>query len=113
MRAVFNGQEVVNADGAVTALLEPSTSEELTVEVKAHEIVVEDTGTGNDGGNDGDGNGNPDNGNPGDNEPGKGSSQGSSEGSSENPTLRIILITLGSLGIISAIIAAAMHFFNR
>lgn len=113
MRAVFNGQEVVNADGAVTALLEPSTSEELTVEVKAHEIVVEDTGTGNDGGNDGNGNENPDNGNPGDNEPGKGSSQGSSQGSSENSTLRTILITLGSLGIISAIIAAAMHFFNR
>ena len=71
--------------------------------------MVADTGTGNDGGNDGDGNENPDNGNPGDNEPGKGSSQGSLE----NPTLRTILITLGSLGIISAIIAAAMHFLNR
>lgn len=43
MRAVFGGQKVGNDEGVVTAVLKPSTSEALTVEVKAHELEVEDT----------------------------------------------------------------------
>src|SRR5699024_1104430 len=54
VRAVFGGQEVVNDEGAVTAVLKPSTDEELTVEVKAHEVEVEDTpGAGNGSDNNG------------------------------------------------------------
>lgn len=43
VRAVFGGQKVVNDEGMVTAFLKPSTSKALTVEVKAHEIEVENT----------------------------------------------------------------------
>ncbi|CAB0487696.1 hypothetical protein CIP107507_00120 [Corynebacterium diphtheriae] len=53
VRAVFGGQELVNDEGVVTAVLKPSTSEALTVEVKAHEIEVKDTPSAGDG-NDGD-----------------------------------------------------------
>lgn len=101
VRAVFGGQEVVNDEGVVTAVLKPSTSEELTVEVKAHEIEVEDTpGAGDD--NDGD-NGGQD----------QGGSDGSDMGSADGSILRKLLIALGSIGVISAVIAAVMHVLNQ
>lgn len=53
VRAVFSDQGVVNDEGVVMAVLKPSTSEALTVEVKAHEIEVKDTPSAGDG-NDGD-----------------------------------------------------------
>lgn len=102
VRAVFGGQEVVNDEGVVTAVLKPSTSEELTVEVKAHEIEVEDTpgaGDGNDGGNGNDQN--------------QGGSDGSDMGLADNSILRKLLIALGAIGVISAVIAAVMHVLHQ
>ena len=102
IRAVFGGQEIVNDEGVVTTVLKPSTSEALTVEVKAHEIEVEDTpGTGD--GNDG-GNGNDQN---------QGGSDGSDMGLADNSILRKLLIALGAIGVISAVIAAVMHVLHQ
>lgn len=99
VRVVFGGQEVVNDEGVVTAVLKPSTSEAFTVEVKAHEIEVEDTPGAGDG-NDAD---NGDNGGDGDQD------QGGSDGS----ILRKLLIALGAIGVISAVIAAVMRVLNQ
>ena len=102
VRAVFGGQEIVNDEGVVTAVLKPSTSEELTVEVKAHEIEVEDTpgaGDGN-GGNNGD-------------DQNQGGSDGSDMGSTDGSILRKLLIALGAIGVISAVIAAVMHVLHQ
>ncbi|MDK8791130.1 Ig-like domain-containing protein [Corynebacterium sp. MSK039] len=102
VRAVFGGQEVVNDEGVVTAVLKPSASEELTVEVKAHEIEVEDTpgaGDGN-GGNNGD-------------DQNQGGSDGSDMGSTDGSILRKLLIALGAIGVISAVIAAVMHVLHQ
>src|SRR5699024_6841365 len=100
VRAVFNGQELVDADGVVTTVLKASTSEALTVEVKAHEIEVEDTpGAGNGGDNNG-----------GQNQVG---SDGSDMGSAESSILRKLLIALGAIGVISAVIAAVMHVLHQ
>ena len=100
VRAVFGGQEVVNDEGAVTAVLKPSTSEELTVEVKAHEVEVEDTpGAGNGSDNNG-----------GQNQVG---SDGSDMGSAESSILRKLLIALGAIGVISAVIAAVMQVLHQ
>lgn len=102
VRAVFNGQELVNDDGVVTTVLKASTSEALTVEVKAHEIEVEDTpgaGDGN-GGNNGD-------------DQNQGGSDGSDMGSTDGSILRKLLIALGAIGVISAVIAAVMHVLHQ
>ena len=100
VRAVFGGQEIVNDEGVVTAVLKPSTSEELTVEVKAHEVEVEDTpGAGNGGDNNG-----------GQNQVG---SDGSDMGSAESSILRKLLIALGAIGVISAVIAAVMQVLHQ
>ena len=100
VRAVFGGQEVVNDEGAVTAVLKPSTSEELTVEVKAHEVEVEDApGAGNGSDNNG-----------GQNQVG---SDGSDMGSAESSILRKLLIALGAIGVISAVIAAVMQVLHQ
>lgn len=102
IRAVFNGQQLINDDGVVTAVLKPSTSEELTVEVKAHEIEVEDTpgaGDGNDGGNGNDQN--------------QGGPDGSDMGSTDGSILRKLLIALGAIGVISVVIAAVMHVLHQ
>lgn len=102
VRAVFNGQELVDADGVVKAVLKASTSEALTVEVKAHEIEVEDTpgaGDGN-GGNNGD-------------DQNQGGSDGSDMGSTDGSILRKLLIALGAIGVISAVIAAVMHVLHQ
>ena len=107
VRAVFGGQEVVNDEGVVTAVLKPSTSEELTVEVKAHEIEVEDTPGAGDGNDDDNG----DNGGNGDQN--QGGSDGSDMGSADGSILRKLLIALGAIGVISAVIAAVMHVLNQ
>lgn len=101
VRAVFGGQEIVNDEGVVTAVLKPSTSEELTVEVKAHEIEVEDTPGAGDGDNGGNGDQN------------QGGSDGSDMGSADGSILRKLLIALGAVGVISAVIAAVMHVLNQ
>lgn len=101
VRAVFGGQEIVNDEGVVTAVLKPSTSEELTVEVKAHEIEVEDTPGAGDGDNGGNGDQN------------QGGSDGSDMGSADGSILRKLLIALGAIGVISAVIAAVMHVLNQ
>lgn len=41
VRAVFNGQEQKNAEGVTTDVLEPSTSEPVVLDVKAHEVDIE------------------------------------------------------------------------
>lgn len=107
VRAVFGGQEVVNDEGEVTAVLKPSTSEELTVEVKAHEIEVEDTPGA------GDGNGGDNGGNGGDGNQDPGGSDGSDMGSADGSILRKLLIALGAIGVISAVIAAVMHVLHQ
>ncbi|QQE51212.1 Ig-like domain repeat protein [Corynebacterium urealyticum] len=107
VRAVFGGQEIVNDEGVVTAVLKPSTSEELTVEVKAHEIEVEDTPGA------GDGNGGDNGGNGGDGDQNQGGSDGSDMGSADGSILRKLLIALGAIGVISAVIAAVMHVLNQ
>lgn len=107
VRAVFGGQEVVNDEGVVTAVLKPSTSEELTVEVKAHEIEVEDTPGA------GDGNGGDNSGNGGDGNQDPGGSDGSDMGSADGSILRKLLIALGAIGVISAVIAAVMHVLHQ
>ncbi|WP_300611998.1 Ig-like domain-containing protein [Corynebacterium sp.] len=102
IRAVFNGQQRINDEGVVTTVLKPSTSEALTVEVKAHEIEVEDTpgaGDGNGGGNGDDQN--------------QGGSDGSDMGSTDGSILRKLLIALGAIGVISAVIAAVMHVLHQ
>ena len=98
VRAVFGGQELVNDEGVVTAVLKPSTSEALTVEVKAHEIEVEDTPGA------GDGNGGNQN---------QGGSVGSDMGSAEDSILRKLLIAMGAIGVISAVIAAVMNVLHQ
>ena len=107
VRAVFGGQEIVNDEGVVTAVLKPSTSEELTVEVKAHEIEVEDTPGA------GDGNGGDNGGNGGDGNQDPGGSDGSDMGSADGSILRKLLIALGAIGVISAVIAAVMHVLHQ
>lgn len=102
VRAVFNGQELVNDKGVVTTVLKASTSEALTVEVKAHEIEVEDTPGADDGngGNNGD-------------DQNQGGSDGSDMGSTDGSILRKLLIALGAIGVISAVIAAVMHVLHQ
>lgn len=91
----------------VTAVLKPSTSEALTVEVKAHEIEVKDTlGTGD--GNDDD---NGDNGDDGDQD--QGGSDGSDMGSANGSILRKLLIALGAISVINAVLAAVMRVLNQ
>lgn len=102
VRAVFGGQELVNDEGVVTAVLKPSTSEALTVEVKAHEIEVEDTPGAGDG-NGGDNGGNQN----------QGGSVGSDMGSAEDSILRKLLIAMGAIGVISAVIAAVMNVLHQ
>ncbi|CAB0533512.1 hypothetical protein CIP107517_00141 [Corynebacterium diphtheriae] len=107
MRAVFGGQELVNDGGVVTTVLKPSTSEALTVEVKAHENEVKDTlGTG-------DGNYADNGGNGGDGDQDQGGSDGSDMGSADSSILRKMLIALSAIGVISAVIAAVMRVLNR
>ncbi|CAB0673891.1 hypothetical protein FRC0028_00293 [Corynebacterium diphtheriae] len=99
VRAVFSGQEAVNDEGVVTAVLKPSTSEALTGEVKAHEIEVKDTPapvtatmvTGDNGG---------------DGDQDRGGSDGSDMGSADGSILRKLLIALG-------VIAAVMRVLNQ
>ncbi|MFR9838572.1 hypothetical protein ACOJAM_06835 [Corynebacterium striatum] len=106
MHAVFGSQELVNDESVVTAVLKPFTSEALTVEVKAHEIEVEDPGAGD--GNDGD---NSDNG--GDGKQDQGGSDGSDKGSADSSILRKLLISLGAIGVINGVIAAVMRVLNQ
>ncbi|CAB0627762.1 hypothetical protein FRC0103_00022 [Corynebacterium diphtheriae] len=106
VRAVFGGQELVNDEGVVTAVLKPSTSEALTMEVKAHEIEVEDTrapvtATMVTGDNIGDG------------DQDRGGSDGSDMGSANGSILRKLLIALGAISVISAVIAAVMRVLNQ
>lgn len=83
-------------------MLKPSTSEALTVEVKAHEIEVEDTPGAGDG-NGGDNGGNQN----------QGGSVGSDMGSAEDSILRKLLIAMGAIGVISAVIAAVMNVLHQ
>lgn len=106
VRAVFGGQELVNDEGVVTAVLKPSTSEALTVEVKAHEIEGEDTPapvtatmvTGD---------------NVVDGDQDRGGSDGSDMGSANGSILRKLLIALGAISVISAVIAAVMRVLTQ
>ncbi len=42
VRAVFNGQEKKDDEGVITEVLEPSTSDPVTLDVKPHEVVIEE-----------------------------------------------------------------------
>lgn len=103
VHAVFNGQEKKDGEGVITEVLEPSTSEAVTLDVNAHEVVIDNPEPGN----------NPD---PG---AGSGSGSGSSEGSSgssgssSGSFLTQILSFLTGLGIISAFMAFIAQLTGR
>lgn len=94
VRAVFNGQEQSNADGVVTDVLEPSTSEPVELDVKAHDIEIDNPDPEPEPEPDPD----PEKPTP---EPGSSSSSGSWGSSSESSFIRDLMAMLADMGSIS------------
>ena len=82
IRAVFNGQEKKDGEGVITEVLEPYESAPVTLDVREHDVVIEEPGD-----------------NPGDN-PGDGSGSCGASGSSSGGFLASAIGFLGNLGII-------------
>lgn len=96
IRAVLNGREKKDGEGVITEVLEPSESAPVTLDVREHDVVIEEPGD-NPGDNPGDEPGDGSGDEPGDNpSPNPGNSSGSSSGG----FLASIIGFLGSLGII-------------
>lgn len=84
------GQEKKDGEGVITEVLEPSESDPVTLDVREHDVVIEEPGD-----NPGD--------EPGDNpspNPGDGSGSWGSSGSSSGGFLASVIGFLGNLGII-------------
>lgn len=102
IRAVFNGQEKKDGEGVITEVLEPSESDPVTLDVREHDVVIEEPGD-EPGDNPGDEPGDNPGDEPGDNpspNPGDGSGSWGSSGSSSGGFLASVIGFPGSLGII-------------
>ncbi|MDK8768931.1 Ig-like domain repeat protein [Corynebacterium freneyi] len=93
VRAVFNGQEKKDGEGVITEVLEPSESDPVTLDVREHDVVIEEPG--DEPGDDPDEPGDDPSPNPGD-----GSGSWGSSGSSSGNFLASVIGFLGNLGII-------------
>lgn len=98
IRAVFNGQEKKDGEGVITEVLEPSESDPVTLDVREHDVVIEEPAD-NPGDEPGDNPGDEPGDNPSPN-PGDGSGSWGSSGSSSGGFLASVIGFLGSLGII-------------
>lgn len=102
IRAVFNSQEKKDGEGVITEVLEPSESDPVTLDVREHDVVIEEPGD-EPGDNPGDEPGDNPGDEPGDNpspNPGDGSGSWGSSGSSSGGFLASVIGFPGSLGII-------------